>query len=201
MYTPDIQSCRRLSLSANSRSIEGILTKKREIESGELKIIQTGESTSGYILSYQPDEKIISISHFHVLQRLDGQGKVLVQFTPLTGKKHQLRLHAAFFLGAPVVGDHRYGYPQNDGVLSSTRIEDEVYKDGYALHCYRIASTNSVKFDFVAALPNGRWGDVWNRVRSDTVSDGFNDRIRDNSKHASRVFLRDDVQKFLKNMY
>ncbi|KAJ3266415.1 hypothetical protein HDU77_001026 [Chytriomyces hyalinus] len=33
----------------------------------------------------------------------------LVEFTPMTGRKHQLRLHSAQVLKAPVVGDYKYG--------------------------------------------------------------------------------------------
>jgi len=124
-----------------------------------------------------------------------------VQFRPLTGKKHQLRLHSAFLLGAPVVGDHRYGYPHDDGMLVSTRIEDKVYKDGFALHCYRIASAkgNSVSFDVTAGFPSGRWGDIWNCVRLETESPGFAEKVRQISRDADEIFGRDEVQRILKD--
>ena len=122
-----------------------------------------------------------------------------MQFNPLTGKKHQVRLHAAFLLGAPVVGDHRYGYPQDDGFLVSVRMEDGVYKDGYALHCYRLATTEgkSIKFDVVADFPPGRWGDVWNCVRKQTEIEGFTEKVRQISRLARDIFQRDEVERFL----
>ena len=38
-----------------------------------------------------------------------GDGPVLVRMKPRTGRQHQLRLHAAEALKAPIVGDERYG--------------------------------------------------------------------------------------------
>lgn len=41
----------------------------------------------------------------------DGGGDILseIEFSPKTGRTHQIRLHAAFALGCPVVGDPFYG--------------------------------------------------------------------------------------------
>ena len=48
-----------------------------------------------------------------VWTRRDTAGKerkaTSVLFTPLTGRTHQLRVAAAFALGAPIVGDNLYG--------------------------------------------------------------------------------------------
>lgn len=50
-----------------------------------------------------------SITRWKVIERLDGVTKV--HFWPLTGRTHQLRMHAAHELGlnAPIVGDDLYG--------------------------------------------------------------------------------------------
>jgi hypothetical protein len=198
LYTPSLTTCRVLSLTTKDSTITGILTKKTTQEVGKLTILQTPDSTSGYILTYNPEANNASITHFHLLYRIDAHEKILMQFTPLTGKKHQLRLHAAFLLGAPVVGDHRYGYPQDDGVLASTRMEDGVYKDGYALHCYRLASKEgNVQFDVTAGFPGGRWGDVWNDVRVEMEAEGFKDRVKRVSGEAGEVFGREEVRMFL----
>jgi 23S rRNA-/tRNA-specific pseudouridylate synthase len=43
-----------------------------------------------------------------------------VKFSPKTGRTHQLRLHSAFTLGAPIVGDNLYGRQQKmDSSLSA----------------------------------------------------------------------------------
>lgn len=44
---------------------------------------------------------------YRVLAR--GPGRTRVEFTPHTGRTHQLRVHAAVGLGAPIVGDRLYG--------------------------------------------------------------------------------------------
>jgi 23S rRNA-/tRNA-specific pseudouridylate synthase len=38
-----------------------------------------------------------------------GDGRTWVEFRPRTGRTHQVRAHAAFGLGCPVLGDARYG--------------------------------------------------------------------------------------------
>jgi 23S rRNA pseudouridine1911/1915/1917 synthase len=50
----------------------------------------------------------------------------LLEFHPLTGRTHQIRLHCAF-LGCPIVGDHVYGRKNNS-----------VEIDRHFLHAYRL---------------------------------------------------------------
>lgn len=52
-----------------------------------------------------------SVTQFKVVERKDGQTRI--HFWPLTGRTHQLRMHAAHNLGlnAPIVGDDLYGTP------------------------------------------------------------------------------------------
>jgi tRNA pseudouridine32 synthase/23S rRNA pseudouridine746 synthase len=48
-------------------------------------------------------------------KKLDQQfGKTKMEFTPLTGRTHQIRLHAAHALGlgCPIIGDRLYGHGQ-----------------------------------------------------------------------------------------
>ncbi|GLC35993.1 hypothetical protein PLESTB_000527000 [Pleodorina starrii] len=42
--------------------------------------------------------------------RATGCGVTWVELTPETGRRHQLRVHCARKLGAPIIGDERYGY-------------------------------------------------------------------------------------------
>jgi len=44
-------------------------------------------------------------------------GRALVAFTPATGRTHQLRVHAATGLGAPIAGDPLYGRASPSGLL------------------------------------------------------------------------------------
>jgi len=50
------------------------------------------------------------------LLRIEG-GRALVEFRPETGRTHQIRVHAAEALGAPVVGDPVYGRADPNGML------------------------------------------------------------------------------------
>jgi len=47
-----------------------------------------------------------AITLYKVIESRDKQS--LIEFTPITGRTHQLRLHARF-LGHPIVGDKKYG--------------------------------------------------------------------------------------------
>lgn len=48
-----------------------------------------------------------SITDYRVLDTANGYARV--EFTPLTGRTHQLRVHAAKGLGLPILGDALYG--------------------------------------------------------------------------------------------
>lgn len=57
-----------------------------------------------------------AVTDYKVLRR--GEALSLVEFTPHTGRTHQIRLHAAFGLGCPIVGDPFYA-PQ-EGMWSAS---------------------------------------------------------------------------------
>jgi len=49
-------------------------------------------------------------------------GKTLVEFRPLTGRTHQIRVHAREGLGIGIVGDRVYGYPGGEMLLHAARL-------------------------------------------------------------------------------
>ena len=56
----------------------------------------------------------------------EANGRALVLFQPLTGRTHQIRVHAASCIGIPIVGDPVYGNGQGQGTFlhaSSLRLE------------------------------------------------------------------------------
>lgn len=97
-----------------------------------------------YVAKGQVFEDFSKIPDNIVAQRAITEYKVLgeatglltwVLFSPKTGRTHQLRLHSAFSLKAPIVGDDLYG-PRNrggDGVLASVLNTKKLF-----LFAYRI---------------------------------------------------------------
>ena len=55
--------------------------------------------------------------------------RCLVEFTPKTGRTHQLRIHAAF-LNCPIVGDNLYGKPDKRLLLHAHKIEISIPEKG-----------------------------------------------------------------------
>jgi len=80
-------------------------------------VATAGEITLGFRLDpdhrphqvYDPVQGKIGTSRWRRLEV--GRGRTLVEFLPLTGRTHQLRLHAShpLGLGCPIVGDRLYG--------------------------------------------------------------------------------------------
>ena len=58
---------------------------------------------------YDPRHGKLGITHWKNLGIQSG--KTRIEFTPLTGRTHQLRLHSAhpLGLGTPIIGDSLYG--------------------------------------------------------------------------------------------
>ncbi len=75
-------------------------------------------------------------------------GKTLVEFQPLTGRTHQIRVHAREGLGLGIVGDRVYGYPGGEMMLHASRLV--------------VARGSKPVIDVSAPLPErfGEWGDV-----------------------------------------
>lgn len=62
---------------------------------------------------YDPVHGKSAVTEWHVLERSSGRTRVAL--FPLTGRTHQLRVHAAhpLGLGAPIVGDRLYGHEES----------------------------------------------------------------------------------------
>ena len=86
-----------------------------------------------------------------------AEGQSLIEFRPETGRTHQLRVHAARGLGAPIVGDPVYG--QAAAARGTMTLPDA----GMLLHAVRLAVPRDPKevIDVTAPLPDrfGRWLD------------------------------------------
>ncbi|XP_076951295.1 RNA pseudouridine synthase 4, mitochondrial-like [Bidens hawaiensis] len=70
-----------------------------------------------------------AITEYRVLDS-SIHGLTWLELSPLTGRKHQLRVHCAEVLGTPIVGDYKYGWQAhkkwNRAHLLSTDFDDKV---------------------------------------------------------------------------
>ena len=85
-------------------------------------------------------------------------GQTLVEFQPMSGRTHQIRVHAARGLGAAIAGDPIYSLP-DDAELGGMTLPDS----GMLLHSRRIVVPRDLKkpIDVTAPVPDrfGRWLD------------------------------------------
>jgi len=87
---------------------------------------------------------------YRKLEEIDG--KTLLEVHPITGRKHQIRIHAAMN-GTPILGDCKYGlqngYQEQNRKYESqngAKAQDRVY-----LHCHELA-LNSPKMGFISKI-------------------------------------------------
>jgi 23S rRNA pseudouridine1911/1915/1917 synthase len=78
----------------------------------------------------------------------EKDGYYLIEVNPITGRPHQIRVQLAT-LGAPIVGDNKYGYPRGS------------LKNSISLHARRLRFIHPIKkepLEIVAPLPkDGFW--------------------------------------------
>ncbi|MGR5452949.1 RluA family pseudouridine synthase [Vibrio alfacsensis] len=56
-----------------------------------------------------------AISDYQVISRLDNPPRTLMQYTPITGRTHQLRIHSLEF-GHPILGCDLYNHPERSDI-------------------------------------------------------------------------------------
>ncbi|NJC05396.1 tRNA pseudouridine32 synthase/23S rRNA pseudouridine746 synthase [Sphingomonas kaistensis] len=78
----------------------------------------------------------------------ERDGRTLVEFRPLTGRTHQIRVHAREGLGAGIVGDRVYGTPGGPMLLHASRLV--------------VPRGGKPPIDVTAPLPDhwGEWADL-----------------------------------------
>ena len=105
---------RHLSVQFAERSVAkrylALLEGKVAGESGEIALRFRLDPDNRPYQVFDPVQGKLGISRWRKLE--ERAGRTLVDFTPLTGRTHQLRLHASHAqgLGCPIVGDRLYGH-------------------------------------------------------------------------------------------
>ena len=131
----DIRACHRLDMDTSglmvfAKGTENLAILQQQFEKHEVKksyiaklcpgkaLAEGGRISLPLMLDYndRPRQMVDfqdgkqAVTDWELLRTLPG-GEALVRFTPLTGRTHQLRVHAAHPLGLdrPIVGDRLYG--------------------------------------------------------------------------------------------
>jgi tRNA pseudouridine32 synthase / 23S rRNA pseudouridine746 synthase len=90
-------------------------------ESGviDIPLGKTSSAEAGWKMVADPDGSQ-AITHWRRIAVRDGM--TLVEFRPLTGRTHQLRVHAREAFGTGIIGDRVYGIPGGPMLLHATRL-------------------------------------------------------------------------------
>jgi tRNA pseudouridine32 synthase/23S rRNA pseudouridine746 synthase len=121
----------------------------------ELAIAKVSSARGGWRMIAEEGGKAAA-TRWRRIAEADGQS--LVEFSPLSGRTHQVRVHAARGLGAAIVGDPVYSLP-DDAELGGMTLPDS----GMLLHAWRLTVPRHPKeaIDVTAPVPDrfGRWLD------------------------------------------
>jgi tRNA pseudouridine32 synthase/23S rRNA pseudouridine746 synthase len=111
----------------------------------DLPIAKTSSAEAGWRMVGDPDGQA-AVTRWRKLAVRDG--RTLVEFQPLTGRTHQIRVHAREEFGSGIVGDRVYGIPGGPMLLHASRLV--------------VPRTRNAAIDVTAPLPEtfGDWRDA-----------------------------------------
>ena len=156
----DTSGCLLLARNPKARARFGATFEAGEVEKVYLAVVEgevTGEGVIDLALAKtsSPEQGWRMVpddggrparTRWRALERRGG--RTLVEFRPETGRTHQIRAHAGYGLGAPIVGDPVYGNGRGPMLL----------------HAYRLVvpRRNKPAIDVTAPLPDhiGEWADA-----------------------------------------
>lgn len=162
LYGMSVNGTRQLATNFQKRKVEkGYLAllskipgKDSVLDRANTGIVETEERTT----------------HWTVLARLQKSQDVPCVYVcwlrPFEGRNHQLRLHAAENLNAPVIFDKRYTPDSSPEGESLVGIKENVYRqgtgEGIALHCASMKFPLGLKKQWVSCTPpdTGIWKQV-----------------------------------------
>lgn len=125
----------------SSRTVE-VPLKKNILKSGE-RIVVVG------------DDGKPSKTHFKCIKRTDNYS--LLEARPLTGRTHQIRVHAAY-LGYPILGDEKYGHDKGNSLANSLGI-NQLCLHSLAMEFFLESSMNHFG---ICAILQESWRKLWN---------------------------------------
>lgn len=85
----------------------------------DLPLAKTSTAESGWRMVTDPAGKPAVTGWRRIATR---DGRTLVEFRPLTGRTHQIRVHAREGLGTGIIGDRVYGHPGGPMLLHARRL-------------------------------------------------------------------------------
>ena len=131
----DTSGCLLLARSAKARGVLQRAFEAREVrksylavvgspiaeESGEidLPLAKTSSAEAGWRMVADPKGQS-ALTNWRRIAVRDGQ--TVVEFTPVTGRTHQIRAHAREAFGSGIVGDRVYGIPGGPMLLHASRL-------------------------------------------------------------------------------
>ena len=87
-------------------------------------------------------------------------GRTLVEFQPLTGRTHQIRVHAREGFGSGIVGDRVYGIPGGPMLLHASRLvvprDAQCGDRRHRALARNISETGAMKPEDVTSFPRTR---------------------------------------------
>ena len=131
----DTSGCLLLARSPKARSILQKAFETRQVEKYYLAIVdgvvEQDEGTIDLALGKTSSEKAgwrmvadakgdKAITHWRKIEVRDG--RTLVEFRPVTGRTHQIRVHAREAFGRGIIGDRVYGVPGGQMLLHASRL-------------------------------------------------------------------------------
>jgi tRNA pseudouridine32 synthase/23S rRNA pseudouridine746 synthase len=123
-------------VAAEVNDVEGVI---------DLRLAKTSSAEAGWRMVADPKGQEAT-THWRRIAVRDG--RTLVEFRPLTGRTHQIRVHAREALGRGIVGDRVYGVPGGPMLLHASRLV--------------VPRERKATIDVSAPLPDyfGGWGDA-----------------------------------------
>jgi 23S rRNA pseudouridine1911/1915/1917 synthase len=158
LFARTSKSAARLSAQFRSREVRKIYLALLEGEvrgdAGELEqwLVKDERANRVRVADSRAGGALRTATTWRVLARRSD--KVLVHFEPSTGRPHQLRLAAAEGLGAPILGDLKYG--------ALRPLADR----SVALHAWKLSLEHPTRrgpVDLLSPLPRAAWWSEWRR--------------------------------------